>query len=345
MLARAKEDDAKVMRVVCLTPYRISLMGGGRDYPQWYLENGGAVISTTINHYCCITARYLPQFFEHKSRIVWSQIENVRGSEEIRHPAVREVLKYLNMEGVEIHHDGDLPARSGIGSSSAFTVGLLNALHTLKGESKTKMELALEAIHVEQDLVGEMVGSQDQMAVANGGLNYITFSKKGDIEVQPMDLPFRRIKELESHLMLVFTGFPHLASEIASTYDFEKHKTELQEMSQLTDDAFTILHTKPIVELGKLLHEAWLLKRSLSPSVANPYIDFLYDTAIKAGAIGGKVIGAGGGGFMLLFCEPHMQPFVRKALDRLLFVPFQLESYGSHVIIGDEKVGDASLRV
>lgn len=320
--------------IISKTPYRLSFFGGGTDYPVWYRENGGAVINATIDKYCWLFVRYLPPFFEHKHRIVYSMIELPNKIDEIHHPSVRECLRFMNLErGVEIHHEGDLPARSGIGSSSAFTVGLLNALHALKGENIEKIDLALEAIHVEQDLIKEQVGSQDQIACSVGGLNLIEFGKQGKPKVKPITILESKVRVLESSLMLVFTGFPHNASDVAGSYEFEERKSELNELQQLTARAYAVLCKQDISEIGKLLHEGWLLKRRLSSQISTPYIEYVYSTALSAGAIGGKLLGAGGGGFMLLFCEPDRQENIREALKGLLFVPFKFGNSGSTIIV------------
>lgn len=305
-------------------------MGGSTDYPDWYKEHGGAVISSSINKYCYLMVRYLPPFFEHKYRVVWSQIELPNRVDDIVHPKVRESLKYLGMtQGIEVHHAGDLPARSGIGSSSAFTVGLLYALHALKGEEVSRYELALEAIHVEQDLVGEKVGCQDQIACACGSMNYIKFGNHRPI-INPLNMDAARLKSLESCLMLVFAGFPHIAAEVASTYDFQKRQDELTKMGELTKETYNILMDGNLLDLGRLLNEAWEIKKALSDKVSTPYVDYLYSEAMKNGASGVKLLGAGGGGFMLLFCEPDKQAKLRnsKAFKGLLFVPFQFENSG-----------------
>lgn len=320
--------------IITRTPYRISFFGGGSDYPAWFKEHGGCVLSTTIDKYCYISTRWLPPFFEHKHRIVWSQIENVSKIDEIHHNSVRECLKFLNIEqGISIHHDGDLPARSGMGSSSAFTVGLLNALlHLRGGDLIPNQGLAQLAIHIEQDLIKDNVGCQDQLACAVGGLNFLHFNKDGQNSVRPINISPERKKELESHLMLVFTGFPHNASDVAGTYQFR----DLHPLMEQVREGETILTTmRTIEDFGLLLNEAWQTKKTLSPSISTPYIDFLYDSALKAGAIGGKLLGAGGGGFMLLFCEPEKQQAVKDALKGLLFVPFHFEDKGTQVILNN----------
>jgi D-glycero-alpha-D-manno-heptose-7-phosphate kinase len=319
--------------IISRTPFRISLFGGGSDYPEWYKKNGGAVLSTTINHYCHISVRYLPPFFEHKHRIVWSQIENVRSIDQIQHPIIRACLQHLDVQdGVEIHHDGDLPARSGLGASSAFTVGCLNAVHTLQGQDVSQLDLALEAIYVEQELVKSNVGSQDQTACAVGGFNLIKFGNhKPYIKNIPLSHP--ALRQLHDCLLLVFTGFPHDASSIAGTYEFDGRAAELKALHQMAVCAYDTLQSGRILEFGDLLDQAWQLKKSLSGKVSTFYTDSVYETARKAGASGGKLCGAGGGGFMLLFVEPEKQPHVKKVLESLLFVPFEFENQGTRIIV------------
>jgi D-glycero-alpha-D-manno-heptose-7-phosphate kinase len=322
--------------IICRTPYRISFFGGGTDYPAWYRQHGGAVLAAGIDKYCYLTCRYLPPFFEHRIRIVYRQIETCSQIEEISHPVVREALKVLNIDrGVEIHHDGDLPARSGMGSSSAFTVGLLHALHALRGEMPTKHQLAKEAIHLEQDVLKETVGSQDQTIAAHGGLRHVRFLTDGEIEVSPLVLPAGRVAELKSHLMLVYTGIARTAADIAQSYvpGIESRRRQLRIMTQMVDEAIEILTGGVnLIAFGELLHEAWLAKRSLSEMVSNSEVDALYETALEAGAVGGKLTGAGGGGFLLLFVPPERQPDVLEALDGCIHVPFEFESGGSQII-------------
>ena len=322
--------------IISRTPFRISFFGGGTDYPVWYRENGGAVLATTIDKYCYITCRYLPPFFEHKHRIVYSQTELVRDVAEIRHPAVREALRFMGItEGMEIHHDGDLPARTGLGTSSSFTVGLIHALYGLKGIMPSKMQLAKDAIHIEQDILKENVGSQDQVLAAFGGLNRVDFSGDCDIEIKRITVKPQKLELLQNHLMLVFSGFSRTASEIAREQikQTPSKKRELTEMCRIVDEAVKILTgDNDIADFGKLLHEGWQLKRSLSNKISSPYTDYLYETAIRAGATGGKLLGAGGGGFVLLFVKPELQPKVREALGDLLFVPFRFENSGSQII-------------
>lgn len=322
--------------IISRTPFRISFFGGGTDYPAWYRQHGGAVLATTIDKYCWITCRYLPPFFEHRFRILYSKMEEVQRVEDIRHPAVREVLRYLGIDrGVEIHHDGDLPARSGLGSSSAFTVGLLNAVLALQGRMIDKPQLAREGIHVEQDRMRETVGSQDQVLAAHGGFRHITFSSDGEIAARPMTLPVALIEALNAHLMLFFTGVHRTASEIAQSYvgEVEQRADQMHVLAEMVTEALDILtRGRDLAMFGKLLHESWQLKRTLSARVSSPHIEEIYDAAMSAGALGGKILGAGGGGFMLLFVPPTDHARVRERLRRLVHVPFTFEHAGSQVI-------------
>jgi len=325
--------------IISRTPFRISFLGGGTDYPGWYRRHGGAVIATTIDKYCYLTCRYLPPFFEHRIRVVYSKIENCQTVDEVEHPAVREILKYLQItRGVEIHHDGDLPARSGMGSSSAFTVGLLHALHALDGRMVSKQQLTAEGIHVEQDLLKEVVGSQDQVATAHGGLNHVQFLPSGEISVRPIIMPAGRLAELNASLMLFYTGIKRTASGVASTYvdDIERRRREMRVLKDLVEEGLSVLAAgKDLGLFGELLHEAWLIKRSLSGKVANDRVDGIYRDAMEAGAIGGKLLGAGGGGFMVLFVPPDRQEDVKRKLDRLIHVPFKFEVAGSQIVFFD----------
>ncbi len=325
--------------VISRTPFRVSFFGGGTDYPTWYRKHGGAVLAATINKYCYITCRYLPPFFKHRIRVVYSKIEHCHNHDEISHPAVRAALRFFNIDrGVEIHHDGDLPARSGLGSSSAFTVGLIHALHALKGQMPNKQQLAKESIYIEQECLKETVGSQDQVLAAHGGFNHIVFHTDGEISVRPMTLTQERIRELNSHLMLFFTGISRTASNIAESYvnEVEAKEKELRAISDMVNEGISILSGGPdISHFGRLLHEGWEVKRSLSPKVSNSRIEEIYNQAISAGAVGGKLIGAGGGGFMLLFVHPKDQSKVRERLNKQICVPFQFEFSGSQVIFFD----------
>lgn len=327
--------------IVSRTPYRISFFGGGTDYPSWYLKHGGAVLSATINKYCYLTCRYLPPFFTHKYRVVYSKMEHVNDLEELLHPSVREVIRFIQEErGLCITHDGDLPARSGMGSSSSFTVGLLNALYGLQGKMKSKHQLALESIHLEQNILKEAVGSQDQVAAAYGGLNKIQFSSGGGVTVSPMTIGQQRTNELNEHLMLYYTGIKRTAANIAESYidDLDGKRRQMRLMEQLMNESIEVLSNgRDLRDFGELMHEGWLAKRSLSKLVSNPSVDNLYDTARNAGAIGGKLTGAGGGGFMLLFVPPERQNSVKQALDKLVHVPFKFDFSGSQIIVCDHE--------
>jgi D-glycero-alpha-D-manno-heptose-7-phosphate kinase len=325
--------------IISRTPFRISFFGGGTDYPAWYRREGGAVLAATINKYCYLTCRYLPPFFEHRTRVVYSVIERVHQPAEIVHPAAREIIRYLKIDrGLEIHHDGDLPSRSGMGSSSAFTVGLLHALHALKGEILGKEQLARESIHVEQDILKENVGSQDQVCAAHGGVNQIHFLTNGDVNVRPMTLAAERLRELNSHLMLFYTGIARTSSQIAASFvgKLQDKQSLLRRMREMVDRAAAILGGgEDIAGFGRLLHEAWQTKRELSDKVTNARVDGLYEEARAAGAIGGKLLGAGGGGFMVLFVPPKRQAALRKRLGKLIYVPFEFEFSGSQIIFFD----------
>lgn len=319
-------------------------MGGGTDYPLWYHEHGGAVLSTSIDKYCYISCRPLPPFFEHKHRIVYSIIESVKKTSDIKHPAVKAVLEYMNIqEGLEIHHDGDLPARSGIGSSSSFTVGLLNVIHALAGMMISKHDLSQKAIHLEQDVIGETVGSQDQIAVATGGLNKITFHTDGSFEVHPLILNRQRREEFQSHLMLFFSGFSRTAEVVAKSKlaNFKNRTSQLKAMESFVHDGISILQNsnQNICDFGKLLHESWRLKKELSQAVSNDMINGIYEAGLEAGALGGKILGAGGGGFILFFVPPHLQGQVRARLNKLIEVEIEFETQGSRIILYDPNFG------
>lgn len=322
--------------VISRTPFRISFFGGGTDYPVWYKENSGAVLATSINKYCYLTCRYLPPFFDHRSRIIWSEIEYVKKISEIRHPSARECLRFMKItKGVEIHHDGDLPARTGMGSSSSFTVGLLHALYALKGMIPTKRQLALDAIRLEQDVMKENVGSQDQAQAAFGGFNLIEFGGKDHIVVRPITINAERLDRFHSHLMLFYTGLSRTASEIAEEQIKRTpyNRKELKVMHGFVGSAIDILNgSSDLARFGKLLHENWKIKRSLSHRISTTAIDDIYSAALSSGALGGKLLGAGGGGFMLIYAKPEDQHKIAKKLKKLLYVPFRLESLGSQII-------------
>jgi len=323
--------------IISRTPFRISFFGGGTDYPIHYKKHGGAVLATSINKYCYITCRHLPPFFDHKHLIVYSKIELTGDISEINHPAVRETLKHMDIKkGISIHHDGDLPARAGLGTSSSFTVGLVNALYALRGEIVTKRKLALDAIHIEQNRIKENVGSQDQITTAFGGFNKIEFNGEEEFRVQPITLKKEKLQNLQDHMILFFTGFSRTASNIAKEQIKEtpRRKNELKRMGEMVDEAVDILNdnNSDLSNFGRLLHESWMIKRKLTNKITNNNIDEIYDKAIKAGALGGKLLGAGGGGFILFYAKPEKHEKIRKSLKDLLYVPFSFENIGSQII-------------
>ncbi len=323
--------------IISRTPFRISFFGGGTDYPVWYEKHGGAVLATSIDKYCYVTCRYLPPFFDYNYRIRYTEQEYVKTTEAINHPSVRECLQFLKVErGLEVQHNADLPARIGLGSSSSFTVGLLNALHALTGQMVSKQQLALEAIQVEQDRIRENVGSQDQTIAAFGGFNRIDFDGIRKIQVTPVTVGEERLKVLHAHLMLFFTGFTRTASEIAADQveNTPKKTKELGRLHEMVKEATGVLGSKDggLDQFGKLLHEGWMIKRTLTTRITTPYIDDAYEAAMNAGAIGGKLLGAGGGGCILLFVPPERQARVREELKRLLYIPFRFENLGSQII-------------
>jgi len=335
--------------IITSTPLRISFFGGGTDYPVWYREHGGSVLSTTIDKCCYITCRRLPPFFEYHSRISYSKVENVSRNDAIQHPSVRACLQFVGIDdGVEIHHVADLPARSGLGTSSAFTVGLLLGLYALKNQMRDKHALSSEAIYVEQELLREAVGAQDQVSAAYGGFNRINFDRDGSIEVRRILASRDRLAELEQHLALYFTGFSRFASEIAQEQlRMTPHKKqELHTMLQFVNEAEAIIANpaRPLHEFGRLLHQSWQIKRTLTQKISNASIDEIYEAGLSAGALGGKLLGAGGGGFMLFFVPPERREALRMRLKKLLCVPFAFSNRGSHVVVYEpERQYDDSL--
>ncbi|MEO6053755.1 MAG: kinase [Chthoniobacterales bacterium] len=320
--------------VISRTPYRISLLGGGTDYPDWYSQHGGAVLAASINRYCYLTCRYLPPFFEHRFRIVYSVTEDCREISDISHPVVKAALETFAFDnGLEIHHDGDLPAHSGIGSSSSFTVGILHALFALKGQMVSKYELARLAIQIEQKQLRENVGCQDQIMAAYGGFNHIEFQKSGEFLIHPLTLP--DYEAVSSHCLLIFTGIRRLSSDIAATYvhNFDARIEQMTRVQKSVNEGKELLLSGGRMrEFGELVHETWLAKKSLSSAVSRPEIDEIYDAARQAGAVGGKILGSGGGGFMLLIVPPERQKAVRERLRHLICVPLSFENAGSQII-------------
>ncbi|MGA7449000.1 MAG: galactokinase [Terriglobales bacterium] len=335
--------------VITSTPLRISFFGGGTDYPVWYREYGGAVLATTIDKSCYITCRWLPPFFEYHSRISYSRVENVSANAAIEHPSVRGCLQFVGInEGIEVHHVADLPARTGLGTSSAFTVGLLHGLYALRNQMRDKHSLAMEAITVEQEILKEAVGAQDQVSAAYGGLNRIDFNTDGSVDVSRILASADRLAELEGNLALYFTGFSRIASEIAQEQlrQTPNKKRELDAMRGLVDEAEGIVtnSSRPIDDFGRLLHESWSIKRTLTQRITNPAIDEIYEAGLSAGALGGKLLGAGGGGFMVFFVPPERRQALRERLKKLLCIPFKFSTRGSHVVLYEpEKLYDQSL--
>jgi D-glycero-alpha-D-manno-heptose-7-phosphate kinase len=325
--------------VISRTPFRISFFGGGTDYPAWYRKEGGAVLSASIDKYCYITCRFLPPFFPSSYRVVWKHIETVSSISEILHPAVRGALRMLGFDkerGVEILYQGDLPSQTGMGSSSAFAVGLINVLSALKGDHFGADELYAKAIELEQNWLKENVGSQDQVATAVGGLNIIRFSKSGAIAVEPLGLDPERCAALTRRLVLFYTGQSRLGGELASSLiaGMDRHAEQLHRMHHMVFEAAAILRSdRNLDEFGRLLNEAWQLKRALAEGITNPEIDSIYRRAIAAGAVGGKLLGAGSSGFMLFYVPEERRSAVNEALSTLMPVPFEFEHEGSTLIL------------
>lgn len=327
--------------IISRTPFRISFFGGGTDYPAWFQRFGGAVLGAAIDKYSYLLCRHLPPFFDYRYSIIYSHIERKRRVEEISHRAVRAVLEHLKVErAIHLAHHNDLPARSGMGSSSAFTVGLLHTLKALQGRIVPKEELAREGIYVEQELLKEHVGCQDQVLTAYGGLNHITFSSSGEFSVRPVTIARERLQELSDHLMLFYTGVQRTAEAITANYvpDLREHEEHLKPIGDMVEEGIKILGSKnDIREFGHLLHEAWQAKKSISTAISNPHVDGIYDEARATGAVGGKLLGAGGGGFMLLFVPPERQVALRERLKRFVHVPFKFDFSGSQIIFADQE--------
>lgn len=325
--------------IISKTPMRISFFGGGTDFPDYFKVRSGAVISTSINKYCYVHLRDLPQYFEYNSEIIYSKIERVKEVLEIQHPLVREALKYKLVDHVHLAYDADLPARTGLATSSAFSVGLLNALSVHKGEFTSKRQLADEAIFLERHLCNEVGGIQDQIASSYGGLNYIEFDEEG-YRVSPLLMSKKRKKNLQNSLMLFFTGVVRTSSDVQKAINFNKDETlkRLDRIHEITIRARDIMLNPDVdlIEFGALLDETWKNKRNLSKKVSTDKIDSIYDTAIRAGAIGGKLLGAGSGGFLLFYVPEERQNEVRFALHELTEVNFQFENQGSAIIYSEK---------
>ncbi len=323
--------------IITQTPFRMSFFGGGTDLPEFYREHGGAVLSTTFDKYCYVNVRHLPRFFDYSTELSYSKIERVTEIDDIQHPAVREAMRMLDMREIRLSYEADLPARSGLGTSSSFAVGMLNAFYALKGKYADKKKLADEAIYLERVLCNEAGGLQDQIAAAFGGLNLIRFHADG-YTVNPVIVSPERKEQLNESLMLFFTGFSRFSADIQTeTGRVIRDKTaELKEMLALVVEAEHVLTSKTALsEFGRMLDHSWKLKRGISSKISTHSIDPLYERAIRAGALGGKLLGAGGGGFLLFYVEKEYQEAVRAALTDLLYVPFGFENTGTRVIFYD----------
>ena len=320
--------------IITQTPFRMSFFGGGTDFPDFYKEYGGAVISTTFDKYCYVNVRHLPRFFDYSTELSYSRIERVTDVEEINHPAIREAMKFLDMHEIRLTYEADLPARSGLGTSSSFAVGMLNAFYSLKGKYADKRKLADDAIYLERVLCNESGGVQDQIAASFGGLNKICFNAEG-YEVNPVIISPDRKQRLNKNLMLFFTGFSRFSSDIQQTTQkaLADKKKQLLEMLSLVDEAEKVLTSGgDLNEFGRLLDYTWRLKRGISGGISTDSIDGLYAKGMEAGALGGKLLGAGGGGFLLFYVEEEKQGAVHKAMEELLYVPFKFENSGTRVI-------------
>lgn len=321
--------------IITKTPFRMSFFGGGTDMPEFFREHGGSVISTTFDKYCYVNVRHLPRFFDYSTELVYSKIERVTDVERIDHPAIRNAMKLLDMHEIRLSYEADLPARSGLGTSSSFAVGMLSAFYALKGKYADKRRLADEAIYLERVLCNEAGGWQDQIAAAFGGLNRINFSGDG-YEVLPVIIDPARKERLNDNLMMFFTGFTRFSSDVqraANTSTDAERIARLKQMLSLVDDAEQILTEKSadLDDFGRLLDETWKLKRGSSKVVSTDDIDLLYEKGLKAGALGGKLLGAGGGGFLVFYVPQEYQPAVRAAMSELLYVPFEFENSGTQV--------------
>ena len=320
--------------IITKTPFRMSFFGGGTDFPDFYKEYGGAVLSTSFDKYCYVTVRHLPPFFDYRNELVYSRTERVKEISEIEHPAIREAMKWLDMHDLRVTYEADLPARTGLGTSSSFAVGLLNAFYALKGKYADKRKLADDAIYLERTLCKESGGVQDQIAASFGGMNIIEFNAEG-YSVRPLIISADRKKQLNNNLMLFFTGFSRFSSDIQGAHEtaLKDKISQLSEMKNLVSEAEKILTCKQdLSDFGKLLDYTWRLKRGITDKISNDSIDSLYLKAVNAGASGGKLLGAGGGGFLLFYVEEDKQASVRKALSSLMEVPFSFENNGTSVL-------------
>lgn len=321
--------------IITKTPFRMSFFGGGTDIKEYFEENGGAVLSTTFDKYCYVNVRHLPRFFDYSTELTYSRSERVSNIEDIQHPAIRNAMKMLDMHEIRLTYEADLPARSGLGTSSSFAVGMLNAFYALKGKYADKKTLADEAIYLERVLCDEAGGWQDQIAAAFGGFNRINFSTDG-YEVLPVIISPERKKQLNSNLMMFFTGFTRFSSDVQKVNGLSKKDkiAHLKEMYALVDEAEKILVSKnaDLDDFGRLLDTTWKLKCQTGAAVSTNNIDVLYEKGMDAGALGGKLLGAGGGGFLVFYVQPEKQDTVRKAMKDLVYIPFEFENSGTRVI-------------
>lgn len=319
--------------IMIKTPFRVSFFGGGTDYYEYFSEYGGSVLSTTVDKYCYVTIRNLPALFDYKNQLTYSKIERFNDPSELQHPLVREALRYIPLDRIQIAYDADLPACSGIGSSSSFAVGLLQGLHALKNEFPDRMTLAKEAIHLERELCAEAGGVQDQLAAAFGGFNRMNFSADG-YKIKPVDISPERLTLLQDNLILLFTGFTRFSDVIAARQKSSISATvsQLHEMKSLVGVAESILTKGEIDDFGRLLDHTWQLKRTLSDGISTPEIDEMYSLAKKNGALGGKIIGAGGGGFMLLYVPKEKQKKLIEVFSDFKVIPFNFEKDGTKII-------------
>lgn len=322
--------------IITKTPFRMSFFGGGTDMESFFRENGGAVISTTFDKYCYVNVRHLPRFFDWSNEISYSKTERVSSVESIEHPAIRNAMKMLDMREIRLTYEADLPARSGLGTSSSFAVGMLNAFYALKGKYADKKKLADEAIYLERVLCNEAGGWQDQIAASFGGLNRIEFNTNGSYEVKPIIIHPDRKLQLNNNLLMYFTGFTRFSSDIqkANSADFSSKQAHLKQMYELVDEAERILEDKnsDLDDFGRLLDMTWKLKRQTGRAITTSSIDNLYEKGIKAGALGGKILGAGGGGFLIFYVQPEKKETVMSAMKDYLYVPFGFETGGTQVI-------------
>jgi len=325
--------------IITKTPFRMSFFGGGTDMEDFFRVHGGAVLSTTFDKYCYVNVRHLPPFFDYRTELSYSKTERVTSIESIQHPAIRNAMKMLNMHEIRLTYEADLPARSGLGTSSSFAVGMLSAFYALKGKYADKKKLADEAIYLERVLCGEAGGWQDQIAASYGGFNRINFNKDGTYDVLPIIISPERKKQLDHNLMMFFTGFTRFSSDVqkanaASPETQEAKEKRLLEMLDLVDDAEDVLTNKKrdLDEFGRLLDHTWKLKRQTGSAVSTSNIDALYQRGIEAGALGGKLLGAGGGGFLVFYVQPEKREALKAAMHDLLYVPFHFEDGGSRVL-------------